>query len=711
MKKNKFKRVALLALALILVAGLIPAATPASAAEESYTLHPNTLKATKNGAPEGYDGITVGKVYEHAYYTVDMDFLLDGFSAENFFKEHSQCDLYLCFIDNGDWFYSDAKASYFLNGSSTDWSWEYPYITYKYEDTPYEKAVWHLDYPIGKFTAPFTAPRVTVMFDLHNETPRFKYSLALEIRDHKTDEVVFTKRIRINLCTSPTRIGELEIQNFDFQQKHGFLLKRDTKDVWCDAGNVESIRYLAEDKKTEYTETAARAGMTGWIEFTVSKAQKGCLFDTKVQAGLFASRYTGTTVDTTASSDGSWCKAYFHFSIPDDDKYVIKKGTINLTAPEAGAKADSKVTLSNVELVPGRGSVKPTPQFKAGEALWLTYNRRALKVNPVTSFSALNAYQALVKLEPHGSYYFNAESEAAIKVPGAESFTIDYLKAGDLNGNVKEDGWYLLAVFPVVQPKTFNLTIGYDKPDMTVTQGDRAFLTATSSCDLTKAGDVSVQWYYSEDISRDPTGELCGASDGDLKLQLVTDTVGTGYYKCVISCTQDGKTAVVSYPGGEWAKVTVKKASTEPTQKPTEPTQKPTEPTQKPTEPTQNPTEPTTPPPTDPVSTDPTDPVSTDPVSTDPVSTDPDATVPDSQPATAPGGSDTTAPNTEPSGPAPQPTTPAPTGNGGSGSESGGNGLPQLWWLWLLLLLLIAAAVTFCIVKKRNGNHQEGETT
>lgn len=329
--------------------------------------------------------------------------------------------------------------------------------------------------------------------------------------------------------------------------------------MWCDAGNVESIRYLSEDKKTEYTETTARAGMKGWIEFTISKTKNGQDFASGASASLFASGYTGTTVDTTTASDGSWCKAYFAFSIADNDTYVIKQGTIELTAPEAGAKADSKVTLSNIKQIVRRNAagIVRKPQFTANDAVWLTMTGRDNKLTSVTSFSAGKTYYALVKLDPYGNYYFNSDSVKNIKVPGASSFTITYQKAG-ANAYTKEDGWYLFATFPKVEAKTFYLQVGYDKSEITANKNDKTYLTATSSCDLTKAKDVSVKWYYSKDISKDKTGEICSASDGDLKLQLDTSTVGTGYYKCEISCTLDGKTAIVSYPGSEWVKLTVK---------------------------------------------------------------------------------------------------------------------------------------------------------
>lgn len=562
-KKILTSALALVCAAVMIIGSMAALATPA-AAEESHTPKPIPLKFTKEGAPDGYDGITVGKVYEHAYYTIDMDFLLDGFSAEDFFKNYTtQCDLKLRFIDDDAiWLHSDAKASYSLIDGY--WSKEYPYITYWFEDTPKEESFWHCYYDIMHFTGPFTVPQVTVKFNLHDETPRFEYSLALYIEDHKTGLTVFSKRIRINLCDDSYKISELEIHDFDFQQKHGSLLKRDTADVWCDVGNVASIRYLEEDKKTEYTETAARAGMKGWIEFTISKGQNGCSFASEVQAKLFAGGYTGESVDVTTASDGSLCKAYFYFSIPDDDTYVIKQGTIGFTIPKAGAAANSKVTPSNIKTITRRVNGNPVsyPQFTVGSAVWLTIDNRGT-TKSVSSFTAGNTYHALVKLTPYSNYYFNADSIKNIVVPGAERFSITYHRAGD-NKFITEDGWYLRATFPMVATTTFDLEIGYDKPNMTVTQNDKAYLTATSSCDLSKATDVSVQWYWSKDITTDTIGEICSASDGDLKLQLDTSTVGTSYYKCVISCTLNGKSAKISYPGSEWVKVTINAKPKEP---------------------------------------------------------------------------------------------------------------------------------------------------
>lgn len=732
MKKNMFQRIALLALALVLVVGMLPA-TSASAEDATYNytdeLSPGTMKF-KESTEDNYDFVSVAEAYDLCAYRIDMEYLLKDFDIDNYLKQNEKGYV---FISNSNY---NAKVRVSTNGGK-NFSEKYPRqdIIGKDQYGDYIR-VDRYDAEVCDFSRDnkesyeniCTFGTVAIFLDVQKSP----VTLTLNISsDNSLQNVVYSKKIKIENESMLNAIKSVDIYDFEFTGKHAVAM--DT-DAWSNVGNVISIKYLDENKENERTKLMA--GDKGYIEFTIVVMQTNIVvemdgypvfssekahWDKTVQSHIKGSAYSGVETNSASffTSDDSkfCCKFYHYYEIADDEKYVIKKGTVNLIAPEAGAQASSKVGLANVDFFIVRNMKHDKFTAEENAAIWLNLDRRG-KWKTVTSFSALNIYQALVKLEPRGNYYFNADSVAAMKVPGAEKFTIQYIKSGALDGIVKEDGWYLLATFPVVQPKTFDLAIGYDKPDMTVTQNDRAFLTATSSCDLTKASNVSVQWYYSSDISKDPNGELCGASDGDLKIQLETATVGTGYYKCVISCTVDGKTAVVSYPGGEWAKVTVKKASTPP---PTEPTQKPTEPTQKPTEPTQKPTEPTTPPPTEPVSTDPnpTDPVSTDPnptdpVSTDPVSTDPEATTPDSQPTTDPSGGDSTGPNTAPSGTVPQPTTPAPTGSGGhggTGSENGGSGILQLWWLWLLLLLLIAAAVTFCIMKKRNGNHQEGETT
>lgn len=707
MKNNMFKKITLFALALIMVVGMLPA-TSASAEENKINAYP-PLTFTEDGAA------TVN-VYDGYVYNLDMEYLLKDFDLEQYYKKRSSGQLYIVFDPDGD------ETMHFIDKDGKAYGGLPVHMKYEWIDRNDDIQVsdirldWSLICEFDKesmseYETISKNGNFAVKFNLNGAKSGETLSVTLKVcRDSYANEE-YAKTVTFKLYEAPSEIKNVIINDFEFPGIHASAMD---KDAWCDAGKMVSIRYLEEDMQTERTKLMA--GDKGWVEFTVEAQGKSKFADGAI-AQLNPYCYDDVAhfshvCGRTEKVSNSLCKFYFAYEIADDEEYVIKKGTVNLIAPEAGAQASSKVGLSNVDFFIVRNMKHDKFTAEENAAIWLNLDRRG-KWKTVTSFSALNIYQALVKLEPRGNYYFNADSVAAMKVPGAEKFTIQYIKSGALDGIVKEDGWYLLATFPVVQPKTFDLAIGYDKPDMTVTQNDRAFLTATSSCDLTKASDVSVQWYYSSDISKDPNGKLCGASDGDLKIQLETATVGTGYYKCVISCTVDGKTAVVSYPGGEWAKVTVKKASTPP---PTEPTQKPTEPTQKPTEPTQKPTEPTTPPPTEPVSTDPvsTDPNPTEPVSTDPVSTDPEATTPDSQPTTDPSGSDSTGPNTAPSGTVPQPTTPAPTGSGGhggTGSENGGSGILQLWWLWLLLLLLIAAAVTFCIMKKRNGNHQEGETT
>ena len=551
MKKNMFQRAALLALALILVVGLIPA-TSASAVAESEVVSCPHLTFTEDGAPDGYDGVTVGDVYEGYAYTLDMDFLLDGVDLDEFLKENDgETTFGLTFGSTSSNF--SERISYRIIG---DYWQEYPHKTWNDVVEYYQTFKTYNSAKIKNATD-LRNWKIDVKFDLKGKNPG-TYYLELLLRGKNWVE----KKVKINLKKAPAEaeVKNIYIRDFDFPGVHASAMD---KDAWCDEGKMVSIRYLEEDMQTERTKLMA--GDTGWVEFTIETQGK-----TKFAYGATTDLIRSYNNNFHNISSGNakkeqvsdhLCKFYHHYEIADDEKLVIKRGTINLTAPEAGAQADSKVELKNVDYFTIRNMKHDKFTAEEDAAIWLNLNNRG-KWKVVTSFSALNIYQALVKLEPRGNYYFNAASEAAMKVPGAEKFTIKYRKAGDLNGNVKEDGWYLLAVFPVVQPKTFDLTIGYDQSEITANQNDRAFLTATSSCDLTKASDVTVQWYYSRDISKDKTGELCSSSDGDLKLQLDTFTVGTGYYKCVISCTLDGKTANVSYPGTEWVKLTVKEKTT-----------------------------------------------------------------------------------------------------------------------------------------------------
>lgn len=580
MKTIKLKRIISVILTLIMTVGIFATLpTPTSAADAVYEfedLKPATMKFTES-TESGYDYVTTTDAYNCCAYYIDLAYLLKDFDIDEYLKKYETGYIV---IKNENF---DAQVRFSIDGGKKFGS-----------KIPREEVIGKDRYDddiIGKYyhaeICEFSRDDKTAYEDLCTlgSTAIFvdvtKGEVVLEllvtaneyyyIHDNK---IAYSKTIKITGDYILNAVKSVDIYDFDFTGKHGATLDTDAR---SNMGNVVSIKYLDENKKNERTSLVA--GDKGYIEFTIAMLQH-CYYvdyrgdphtmtynweyskahwDTTVQSHLKGSSYSGVETDSssfiTYEDNKYLIKLYHSYEIPEDTKYVIKQGTINITAPEDGATADSKVTLANVKkVVIGKGT-RTGPQFTAGNATWLTLSTGG-RMKAVTSFSAGNIYIALVKLKPYGNFYFNSESAANIKVPGASKFTIAYMRKGDYD-YIKEDGYYLAASFPKVVSKTFYLQVGYDKSEVTANKNDTTYLTATASCDLSKATGVAIKWYYSADPSKDATGKLVSSVDAKLKYKLDTSAVGTGYYKCVISCTLDRKTAIVSYPDTEWVKLTV----------------------------------------------------------------------------------------------------------------------------------------------------------
>ncbi len=326
-------------------------------------------------------------------------------------------------------------------------------------------------------------------------------------------------------------------------------------DAYCDYGRVISIRYLDKDKKTE--RKAATYGEEGWIEFTVVQSYGyDCCYWGNTGTLL---RSPGGAVSTGGAQreevkgDKTICKFYHYYKTYLNETYSITKAGINFENPVEGAKPGKVKSVSGNTKRVGRFT---RTVFNVGSPIWLTKD---------TTFKAGKAYTAMVKLTPAGQYYFPkglfmADKPTTVSSNGAEKVQLSYLTAG-ANEYVKESGWYLIAQFPKIASKYYDIQLSYDRAELSAPQSSTAYLTALSSYDLSKATDVNVKWYCSADINKDATGTVCSASDGDLKLQLDTSAIGTSYYRCEVSCKVNGLPSRVSYPASKWVKVNVTEKS------------------------------------------------------------------------------------------------------------------------------------------------------
>ncbi len=693
----KIKSLISAALALIMTVGIFAAIpAPAAAEEKIYNHHsdlePLTMKFKED--PDGnYDYVSVAAAYATYSYYLDMEYLLRDFDVDKFLEQNEKGYIYMYILSGMSYNvrYTSKDVGYFSD--------RYP-IKVVYGKDRYDSEMYYYDchYQMCAFGRGaekqsydnICMPKNAAIFlDGSWKTGYRPVKLTLMVTSDKDHEqVAYKKSIGINLYGRVDNIKNVDIYDFEFPGKHGAVM--DT-DAWSNVGNVVSIRYLDENKKTERTKLVA--GDKGYVEFTVVMPQgfyidlyrsglyqsTDLTWDSSVKTSLKGSACsnigTSSASHVTTSENQYVCKFYHSYEIADNADYVITQGTIGLTAPKAGAKANKDVETSNVKKIVRRGptgAVTSSPQFTVDKAAWLNIDKRGT-MKYVDSFAAGNIYHALVKLTPDGNYYFNADSVAALQVPGADSFNIGYMKAGDVNGFVKEDGWYLLANFsvkngstpdttpittpvttpPVTEPRTpmsllpvgaqnivvndtatdfsfevmaqnatgnvrymwqacdsngnvsdptelsngqaflhhgmsmadngktqyykctaisgsdiaslvfsvrleikyFSLTIGYNKTDLTVEQGDSADVTAQTNIDPTLVSDLVVEWYRADNADGKNEKKLTSAKTTTLTVP--TDTTGTAYYRCNVSCIWDGEYSRTVYTSSKYVKVTV----------------------------------------------------------------------------------------------------------------------------------------------------------
>lgn len=701
MKAIKFKGIISATLVLIMTVGIFAmmAAAPAAAEDAIYQhfdeLSPGTMKF-KESTESGYDYVSVTEAYDWCSYYIDMEYLLQDFDIDNYLKKNEKGYV---FISNKNY---DAKVCISTNGGK-NFSDYYPRQDIlgvdRYGDDMkadrYDASVCDFSRDNkGSYENICTFGTVALFLRVV-ESP---VTLTLRIStDNMLQNVVYSKKIKIESGSMLDAIKSVDIYDFEFAGKHAATM--DTE-AWSNVGNVVSIKYLDENKENERTKLMA--GDKGYIEFTIAMIRTNIYVDMdgfqtimygkeahwakNVQSHLKGSAYSGVETNSASfftSVDNKYvCKFYHRYEIADNDTYVIKQGTIGLTAPVGGAKANTKVTLSNIASTAISGGTRPgvgRNQFTAGDALWLTSDRQ-LGMKPVTSFVAGNTYYAQVKLEPYGNFYFNDDSVKSLKVPGAKSFAIKYLEAG-ANAYTREDGWYLTAIFtakagsttdttppettpittpPVTEPRTpmsllpvgsqnvvindpatdfafevmaqnatgnvrymwqacdsngnvsdptelsngqafllhgmsmadngktyyykctaiggsdiaslvfsvklelqyFDLKVSYPKTDITVTQGDVATITASTSVDISRATEKTIQWHVAKDQNGRDERDISGADS--LTFSIPTGSTGTYYYRCSIGCKLDGKYTSLDYATSPWVKVTVKEKTVTP---------------------------------------------------------------------------------------------------------------------------------------------------
>lgn len=614
MKANKLQNILSVLLALIMIAGAftlisVPAkaaetyergfnsmimvehpllAAPTSAAEEKiydfFDLEPAIMKFEESASGSDCDFVSVAEAYGTCGYYLDMAYLLKDFDVDEFLKQNENGYIFMYVKPESDFTvrYSTNDFDYF----SDEIPKKVVYGQDRFEDDMYYYVDHYRLCAFGRGTEKkyydetCTLGNIAIYLRARWDSGHRPITMTLKVTsDEDHQQVAYKKVIKIDMYSGVGSIKTVDIYDFEFPGKHGAVM--DT-DAWSNMGNVISIKYLDENKKNERTKLMA--GDTGYVEFTVVMLKNSYVDfygggehttpkarwhnDVKSKLKSSVSGIDTSSAEHVITTENPYvCKFYHHYEIADNETYVIKQGTINLTAPKADKKPDSTVKTSNVGFVPSRRPVigtqtKPTPQFTASDAIWLTMGRNN-QLTAVSSFAAGKTYFALVKLNPHGNYYFNSESVKNLKVPGASSFTITYQKAGT-NTYIKEDGWYLLATFPKVTANYYDIAINYDKPEITAPQDSSSYLSALCGADLSSATDLKVQWYFSNDITKDSVGELCASSDGDLKLQVDTSTIGTGYYKCFITCKINGLASRMQYPSSEWVKVTITEKAPDP---------------------------------------------------------------------------------------------------------------------------------------------------
>lgn len=497
----------------------------------------------------GYDGYV--DVYSGVYYYFDLDWFAE--------KMGDKLDTLI------DW---DLKAMYaaLRNGKKDEYYTSKScavFDGYYYRELGYDylQGRWN----VGSFGALPLQPSIEMKTGAQDLTFRFYDLETSDLIESYIDfwlvgngkdgnEYTWSWRIWIRPTKLKSTVGQIKIYDFDLP-KHAVAL--DTE-AWCDFGKITQIRYLDTTLKNEVTK--AVVGEQGYVEFTIYQPQYSYDIDFDANSTVVLN---GTDMVGKVSVDGIYspgdltnelsCKFYLKYTVAHNGKYHISAGQINITSPTDGATPNPRVRLSGVPLADARNA-----QYTyEGNVIW-----RSIDLKPVTTFQGGKQYYAILKLKPFGNYYFGSASQSFIKVPNSSAFNIQYRKAGDKD-YIKSDGWYLTAIY-MTPRKYYDISLSYDRSELSAPQNSSAYLTALSSYDLSKASNVEVKWYYSNDISKDTTGELCSSSDGDLRLQLDTSAIGTGYYKCMVSCTIDGLQSRVTYPASEWVKLTVTAKATPP---------------------------------------------------------------------------------------------------------------------------------------------------
>ena len=581
MKSKKLKNIISALMALIMLVSVVAVVSTTVTAAESYERGFNSMIMNEYPAtdPIDYDGYVM--MYAGVYNYLNIDYLVDKFSEDlSKFKEYSLelklTTYYKYEVDTAD---KTTMTFYGMEPSMAGSAVTSDYYDGKVVNNKgYKTILSHSNYKNSNGLPVMKTGDVAIRVDTTHGSNAANYMIFMTVKlkgnrngAKGTYDVEKERIYSLNLYPIDNPMKYLDIYDFE-NPVHGVAL--DTK-ATADFGECVSIKYYKFDelmndhKFIEVTE--AVAGESLMVEFTIVKPhtdyQMYLSGQNRYNDGVNWDALTSVSLRGAGGIAGSGAslfeeavdpndvemKFYVHKSVEENDKYVIKKGTISLVAPKEGATPSSRVTLRNVENATTRYK-----KFTAKSPIWLDGD-----LNSVDTFKAGKVYMAVIELDPYGKYYFNKDSVKSLSVPGTTKIDIAYWKAGDYS-YITSDGWYLLAVFPRVTSEYYDIAISYDKPEVSVPQNSSSYLSALCNADLSNATDVKVEWYWSADITKDKVGEKCAESDGDLKIQLDTSTVGTSYYKCTISCKIDGRESRVQYPSSEWVKVTVTEKASDP---------------------------------------------------------------------------------------------------------------------------------------------------
>ncbi len=598
MKKINFKSIISAALALIMTVGIFAVIPAPTAAAETYERGFNSMRMYEYPTTLYYGFVYDGfaTMYEGVYNYLDIDYLVEQFSEDlSKFKEYS-LELAVTSYMNSKVYEGD-NTSITFHGMKT--SMVGTAVTSDYYDDKvvnnqgYKTVLSHSNYKNSSGLPVMETGDVVIRVDSKSYLKEKDCVVLMSVKlkgnrsgAQGTYDVEKERIYSLNLYPATNPITNFFIYDFDQRPLHGTAL--DTE-ATPDFGECVSIKYykfkeLREDHKLIEV-TNAVAGERLMVEFTIVKPHSdfemylsgqsnyndGVQWDRLVVGSI---QNGGSLTDNGVALLGDafdanmvTMKFYAPVDVKDNADYVITQGTIGLTVPEAGAKANKDVETSNVKKIVRRGptgAVTSSPQFTVDKAAWLNIDKRGT-MKYVDSFAAGNIYHALVKLTPDGNYYFNADSVAALQVPGADSFNIGYMKAGDVNGFVKEDGWYLLANFSVKNgstPDTTPITTPVTTPPVTEPRTPMSLLpvgaqnivvndTATDFSFEVMAqnatGNVRYMWQACDSNGNvsDPT-EL---SNGQAFLHhgmSMADNGKTQYYKCTAISGSDIASLVFS---------------------------------------------------------------------------------------------------------------------------------------------------------------------